>query len=609
LVGSAGIKAIPHPSISVAKSITNKEWTRSVRIQERIVGFVRLGFHHSEASKVCEEDDDDDDNTSSSSSSIIKKPEDDPVLLRLLSLLGQAAKDSTNTEPLNATDLEYAAEEREQELEALKAIYDDQLKIRHASNGGDGMDRYLLTIKPANALCPPAKSEACRLHVFLRPGYPVVETPLFLFTNPSLPPSLLRRINDEIARQARVNVGALVCFEIAIWLSESLPKLQKEFIKEQRHKEFEAEQARLRKEAGHDVPVIIERVGIDAPNETDGKLGRRQKQKLKSAERSYDRSSEEVQKKKNKERQTFQEDRIKRVQEESKTSNIRGSRADKAILKREQERIEEEAELAARSAMSDAFTRGESVDEARAAAKKAKVESLRSNGVNVAPPIIKGEKKIEKKIEKEKKVSNSNQSSEPAPTPKTVPSIEPLKETANESNPTQATPTTTAFMDRLRQTYDKAAKKKAAKASGPDVATSGTTSVSKAKDKLEAYHLNEPGDENFARIHAPRPVAVPTGELGGVMSDIISQQKDQPWLVSSEARAPTIITSEKGTLSPKDNRRQKEISKKLREDLELKRKRASEWAEQNPNVVPQRGRKNAGFTPQQFHSMMSVRQR
>jgi HrpA-like RNA helicase len=93
-----------------------------------------------------------------------------------------------------------------------------------------------------------------------------------------------------------------------------------------------------------------------------------------------------------------------------------------------------------------------------------------------------------------------------------------------------------------------------------------------------------------------------------MMTDIVAQQKEQPWLISSEARAPTL-TVERENISPAQQRRQKEISKTLQSELERKRKLATVWAKKNPGREPKRGRKNTGFSAEQFHSMMSVRQR
>jgi hypothetical protein len=368
LVGSGLTKAIPHPSISVAKSITSdKEWSRSVRQQERVVGFLRLGFHHAEAIQACEE-------ANENNGQATGGPEKDVALLRLLQMLEQKAVEgdlpSNNSNALNETDLAYAAEERQQEREALKAIYDDQFKVGSSL----GVESYCLSVTPAQPLHEPARTEDCKLLVFIRPGYPVVEPPLLLFTNPSLPPTLLRRINDQVARKARENLGALVVFEIVTFLSETLPDTQMIFIKEQRFMEMEAQQRHLRQEAGHKVDDKD-----DEPYVDDGTLSRRQRSKLKAAEKSYVRP-EDIQKQKD-EQKRLKEERLKRIKHEE--GNIRMSLAERTIAKRQEEQIQEEAKQASRSAMNAAFNRGESVEEARAAAEEARIKSLRENGVEV----------------------------------------------------------------------------------------------------------------------------------------------------------------------------------------------------------------------------------
>ena len=164
---------------------------------------------------------------------------------------------------------------------------------------------------------------------------------------------------------------------------------------------------------------------------------------------------------------------------------------------------------------------------------------------------------------------------------------------------------TSSFMDKLRQMYDNAAKVKAAKQAGVD-----TGVETDSTGDLGGYHLCEPEDVNVASKRLPQPVAVPTGEMGDVMKEVITQQKDQPWLVSPEARAPTLIDTE-DSMTPEQERRQKQISKKLKEDLQRKREMASSWAEHNLSTnVSKRGQKQTrGFTPQKFHSMMTLRQR
>ena len=180
----------------------------------------------------------------------------------------------------------------------MEAIYDDQFQV-------DG-DRYRIQISPAEALQEPARSEDCILFIFLRPGYPVAEAPLCWFTNGSMPPTLLRQINEFCCQTALDSIGAPTVFEIVSALTDSLPELQMKFIRAQRKKEFDAEQARLRKQQDSGVDQVI-----DAQYE-GVKIGRRQRAKLKAAEKAYDRSDQEHQQEI--ERRQRQEERIQRAQ-------------------------------------------------------------------------------------------------------------------------------------------------------------------------------------------------------------------------------------------------------------------------------------------------------
>ena len=131
----------------------------------------------------------------------------------------------------------------------------------------------------------------------------------------------------------------------------------------------------------------------------------------------------------------------------------------------------------------------------------------------------------------------------------------------------------------------------------------------KGKDDIEAYHLESKEGVPDDTHHQPRPVAVPTGELEEVMTDIIAQQKDQPWLVSTEARAPTVDFESEVGLSTEQQKRRQQISKKLRGELIRKRKQANEWAVQFAEGKPSTSNNGATFTPKKFHDMMSTRQR
>ena len=173
--------------------------------------------------------------------------------------------------------------------------------------------------------------------------------------------------------------------------------------------------------------------------------------------------------------------------------------------------------------------------------------------------------------------------------------------------------------------YENAAKNGKDSKGGQEKAGKGSTN-----NKLDGYHLEddeESNDDDSAHesngIKRPRPVAVPTGELVEVMTDIIAQQENQPWLVSSEARAPTTHNAERKKFKPAQSNKQKEISKRLKDELSRKRRMANEWAENNNaddngNAGNKKSKKNNGkgskkkdtsFTPERFHNMMAVRQR
>lgn len=607
LIGS--IKAIPHHSISLAKDVTNdKMWGRSLRIQERVLKFVvRLGFHHAEATLACEQTASEDESIDLALAK--SPPEEDPALFRLLSTICNNNHCKELDLPLESTQtidesyLENAAEERQEEIEALQAIYDDQIQIIPATSETGGMDKCIVQITPVEELQPPARSQDCKLHIFFRPGYPVSETPLFLFTNPSLPPTLLRRINEECAKNALLHLGTAAIFQVVSHLSEILPDLHLSFIREQRRKEFEAQQLRLRKQAGHSLENAI-----DQQYDADGKLGRRQKARLKAAEKAY--SRDDVRQQQAEEYRQKQQIRIQRVQEEN--ANARAFHAEHAIRKREKELIEQEVEKAARSAMNAAFNRGENVEEARRAADKARAECLSEYGLDSIDEDnnnIAEDEKEDGSGDLNTRVDNGSRQTNP--TKKTADFMErmranlsqeqeidggtPDEDTAQGTPPTvvEASQTTMAFMERLRQMYDGAAKKKA------------------------GFHLAEPKSVSGTKgstDKVPCPVAVPTGELGEVMEQVVKQQKEQPWLVSPEARVPAVEDQEFcESLTPEQVKKQRDINKRLREDLLLKREMARAWAEKREenedNGMAKGGRKFVGFRAEKYYNMLSVRSR
>ena len=375
----------------------------------------------------------------------------------------------------------------------------------------------------------------------------------------------------------------------------------------------------------------------------DGKsLSRRQRSKMKAAERSYQRP--EMLEQYHAERRERQEIRLERVRQEE--SQLRQSMAERAIAQRQEEQIQQEAERAARSAMNAAFNRGADVEEARAAAQQARAESLLQHGI-ISEEEQDGETETEgtsNDVSSVNKSENVDANKKGQATPKTAAFMDRLKNATGKvaeqavgepvkSSPSQveATPTTSAFMDRLRQMYDDAVKAKAAKSKRSDGSETDTTedatietTTQTAEPELDVYHLSEPDwneDESPREVRLPKPVAVPTGELADVMKDVITQQQDQPWLVFPEARAPSVKISstvdgqesDRIIVTPEHQRKQKDISAKLRQDLERKRRAASAWASENDNIKQGRkqsgGKRSNGFTPQKFHSMMTTRQR
>jgi hypothetical protein len=456
-------RAIPHPSISVAKKLTEDlEWRKLTSLEARVVGFLRLGFHSAEAMQACEDTD-----SEGMAGSLIEAIQDNKTLRIVLSALERETlgKEALAAQSGTPVDNEGAAAEREMEREALLAIYGDQFEVLES---GDGLGRWKAKVNPTDELEKPAISQNCELHIFLRPGYPGAQVPLFLLTNPSLPPPFLRHINAAIVREANSNVGVPVVFDIVSFVERNLLSLQSGFLKEQRAKDFEAGQLRLRKAAGHDV--------ADELAESSAKeISRRQIARPKAEEKAYanDGKAQLVQEK---ERRTRQQERPGRVEDKDK-------------------------EIA-------------------------------------------------------------------------------IKKSAASSNPPQETPTTTAFMDRLRYMYNDSAQGK----------TTGAYSLVEAKQQV----ANE-GERILEAKSRPRPVAVPVGDLAKVMEEVIAVQNEQPWLVSEEARVPGAASDRDGKTFNQLKRRE-EISKSLREALEQK-------------YGTSKGSKKSSNVSRPFQKMLAQRQR
>jgi hypothetical protein len=435
LAGTGATRAIPHSSISVAKKLTEDlEWRKLTSLEERVVGFLRLGFHSAEAMQACEDTD---------TNGQIEAIHDHKTLRIVMSTLERETLGDKATAAQSGTpvDNKGAKAEQEMEQEALLAIYGDQFKVLES---GDELGRWKAKVNPSDELQKPFIAQKCELHIFLRPGYPSSQVPLFLLTNPSFPQPFLRHINAAIVREAHSNVGVPLVFGIVSFVESNLLSLQRDFVKEQRVKDFEEEQLRLRRAAGHDVQE--KQVESSAKEK-----GRNQVARPKAATKAHDNN--------------------------------------------------DEAQLA---------------------------------------------------------ISNSTAS----------------------SNPPQATPTTTAFMDRLRHMYDDSAQGK----------TTGAYSLTEAKQQV----ANE-GEKILEAKSRPRPVAVPVGDLAKVMEEVMAVQNEQPWLVSEEARVPGAASVRDGK-SFNQLKRREEISKSLREALEQK-------------YGTSKGSKKPSNVSRPFQKMLAQRQR
>ena len=639
LPGTGATRLIAHESISIAPPLRGPEFRETTDRATRKVGFIRLGFHQAEAEKACE--------MTGPTPPSITAEEDTDALRILLSILeadvaGNNEPGSGNTSgPLscgdakpNAADLEFAAMEREQELEALEAIYAENFEIFGGKKGETIKHpecRLQLKIDSIEAEKAPHKLEGSKLHVFCRSTYPILAPPLLLFTNPTLAPSLLRKINCALISRAKDMIGEPVVFAMMEYLSEEVPVLYDDFVREQRAKEMAAEQVRMRTAAGHDIEKVIE-----AQYESGGQLGRRQRAKLRAAEKAYDRDDQLT--KEALERERKRTERLERIAVQDK--HQRYTRAEQAILQREKDRIAEEAEKASRAAMNATFLRGESVEDAREAARKARIESLRANGEDI-PSDDEGKRTVEdeKKEETEDEQAgnnvvdtsggNTNPNADAKMSHRDAGEVELPDDDADDDDSYDgggATQTTLAFTDRLREFYEKEKAKKEAMKSGGTVEEEGD-------DDLDKYHLTsaaagqdseddeKEGDDysGGGGLHVPAPVVIPSNAVRDVVQSVVNEQKRQPWLVCPEARAPTlaedgISMQSKSHLSPEELREQQKICRTLRNDLQRKYQSAEQWEASGGKGSQNGGGRNKGKGKggpigQQFHRMITQRSR
>lgn len=112
-------------------------------------------------------------------------------------------------------------------------------------------------------------------------------------------------------------------------------------------------------------------------------------------------------------------------------------------------------------------------------------------------------------------------------------------------------------MDRLRSMYSRAAENKKD--------TYGLREPTRRRSARDQVDSEEDDDNVIAAI--PRPVAVPVGDLASVLQDVVTVQKEQPWLISDDARTP-IQSNDPNPLPQVVSEREKEMSRKLLEQHE-----------------------------------------
>jgi len=185
-------------------------------------------------------------------------------------------------------------------------------------------------------------------------------------------------------------------------------------------------------------------------------------------------------------RQELQALRIKKAQ--SDHMNVRNIMASKERAKREEELLTEGIRKAGRTAMSTALNSGASREAAKMAQMNAEIAYRREH----APETLESESE-------ESSVKSSDDQG-----------------IQNDAKSTQTTPTTDAFFSRMRQMYE-------------DAKNIKLCTVEKADTTSPVRGL-------------PMPVAPRSSEMNEMLSDIVKQQTNQPWLVAEEARSPSVET-------------------------------------------------------------------
>ena len=503
------------------------------QLEARTFGFIRLGFGAFEAEKACK--------ATTAKSGTPPERDDDALLILIDSLV-----DNLPDPPPVAADLAFATMERDDEREALIAILDKKMTVIAET-------RYQIDVDLIEELEPPGNSNACKLHVMLPDGYPTLTSARFLFTNGSMAPSLLRKINKLCNKVAKTQVGEPVVYTVVEELSSSVAVLQKKFLDAQKEKEVEA--AKNREKKAREEGKAVERI---TQAQYDGeKLGKRARQKLKAAQkqRAQERENMSPALKKKLEREKRKE------AERQNASASKVSSSELHIQRLMKKRAEERAEAAGRTAMTKALNDGLDGPAARKVCERVTKEVLKeegwieendgemkqneTQGTNSNCDTTAKEKGKEREKGKgEDKVHNNEEDSKD-------------KEKGDRKKKGKAVE---IEMKRNDEKGEEEAEKREGGKKSSTLTSSFITnlktfySVAQGRAKSNAATnpvANSASEEKKSPHHVPTPHFVPTQSLATVMRDIMESAK-QPWLVAPEARAPVVADK---VLPPKNEKK------------------------------------------------------
>ena len=605
------IKAVPHESISIMPKLTasqlqkeTKEKELEWKRQQLTTDLIRVGFHAKEVERVIvsvgkrldivlgrmsaqnEGSGDREEGLDLQPLSIMNGE----LFERLIdSVESKDGKSSSSLDPGVDEEMEEASIlECEQEIEVLDAIYAEGFQMLSSTSDGSGGNssshHYRIAVSPTTPLTSPGRGDKCHLHVLTRRGYPLTSPPMLWFVNRTLPPTLLRRITCKVANKAKELMGQAAVFDLIEYLAENISMWQQEYTDEEAIVEENATKGK-----NVDTTNAEEDEGkIDFYTQTftaeeRKKLSRRQRQKLRAVEKSHARDEVLLEKKRQKELKD--EERRARVRIENQTISSRT--AEKIVERRWKEWVEEESEKAARNAMLAAFMRDESREQAREAAEAARIEVLRFHGELEVEPVS-DEKQIDR---------NNVGALYAAPTQTSADTNGEVTGTEDDINKTEidfvvaakptarqsgATPKTLLFTEKLRRMYEQKAKEKADGIRGGS-SIEGSSEYSSIHLVSAGATPKEKSDgSDTPQTHVPAPVVAPSPGMEDVLRDVLETQKQQPWLIQSEARVPTK-NDEKfhSIMTVKEARKKDEISNSLRVELEQKYSQASETSRGN----------------------------